>query len=192
MKYALCFPFLILLLSINLIVWDQNFYEKEMLNYETYEREVQNLKAFFIWGELEEENYSEREIIHLKDVRRLIWLSIILLILFTIPCIISLLKDTKEHIRKECFKGGIYSLIILVGISLVLLSFSHTFILFHKILFTNDYWLLPADALLIQMFPEEFFIRSTKQILLYSAIFSLLSILIGIFARGKKHDSKRT
>ncbi len=190
MRYALFLPFFILLLSVNLIIFDPTFYEKEIENYALYEEQVDNLLDFFKGGTLDEKNYSEREILHLGDVRNLIWMSLALLIFLSILCISSLRKKTKEQMKKECILGGLYTLLGIVLLSLTLLGFSYVFTIFHQIFFTNDLWLLPANSLLIQMFPERFFIESTKQILLYSLIFSLLSIALGIFPRRKKYGRR--
>ncbi len=189
MKCALALPFFILLLSINLLIFDQEFYATEMPQYESYMEQQENLLYYFQGAELQKENYSEREILHLKDVRNLIWSSWILIFLLLIPIIYSSFK--KKDLKKELYKGGIYTLVLTFLLGLALLSFSSSFTLFHELLFTNDLWLLPADSLLIQMFPQEFFIESTKQILLYSFIFSLFIIIVGYKVPGEKHG-KRT
>jgi len=185
MKCSLAIPFFILLFSINLLIFDQEFYAQEMPQYESYKEQQQNLLSYFQGTELNTESYSEREIFHLKDVRNLIWASWLLLFLLLIPIFFS------KNIKKELYKGGIYTIILTLLLTLTLLSFSTFFTFFHKILFTNDLWLLPANSILIQMFPQEFFIESTKQILLYTFIFSLLCIVLGHKIPGEKHG-KRT
>lgn len=191
MKYAPFLAIFILLISLNLLIFNPEFYQEEAQEYKEYKEHITNLLSYFKGAELEKENYSEREILHLKDVRKLIWASIIITILLLGIITLSIKKNTKEQNKKELIRGGIYSIILSILISLTLLSFSASFVTFHELLFTNNLWLLPANAVLIQMFPQEFFIESTKQILLYSFILSLTSIALGIKIPGEKHG-KRT
>jgi len=179
MRFSFCIPFIILLLSLNLVIFDQAFYQREMPQYAEYESEVTNLLQYFKGHELTTENFSERESIHLQDVRNLIWLSLLVGALLAIPVFYSLRTDAAAVIQKQFLKGGLYGIALTALLALTLLFFSQAFTAFHQILFTNDYWLLPADSTLIQMFPQEFFIAATKQILLYSFVFSILSIVVG-------------
>ena len=184
MKSSLLIPFFILLLSINLLIFDQDFYKQEMPQYEIYKEQQENLLNYFQGAELEGP-YSEKERLHMKDVRNLIWSSWILILILIITIVYT------KNPKKELYKGGIYTIILTILLSLTLLSFSTSFTIFHKLLFTNNLWLLPANSLLIQMFPERFFIQSTKQILLYTFILSLLAIILANKIPGEKHD-KRT
>ncbi|MDP3728054.1 MAG: DUF1461 domain-containing protein [bacterium] len=189
MKFSFFIPFFIILLSINILIFNQDFYQKEMPQYQEYETELLNLLQYFKGEELNTENYSEKEIFHLKDVRKLMWVSFIITTLLSLLLIILITKNSQR--KKEFLLGGVYTCILLILLIIVLLTFSTSFIAFHKIFFTNNLWLLPANSLLIQMFPERFFIESLKQIILYSFTLSLLSIIIGVFLQEKKHD-KRT
>ncbi len=179
-KFSFCIPLIILIFSVYLVLFDLDFYKQEIPNYENYSLETQNLIHYFQGQSLNKSFYSEREILHLQDVHNIIWFSLLLILLLTIPIILSLYKDKKIHLKKECIHGGLYSLIFIILFSLVLGNFSSSFIIFHKILFTNDYWILPNSSTLIQMFPEGFFIQSTIQIVLYSIILSLLIIILGL------------
>jgi integral membrane protein (TIGR01906 family) len=161
-------PILIILLSLNIVIFDKDFYEKEMPVYN--ETEVTNLQHYFLFQDLNTNNYSEKEISHLNDVRNLIhlsWLIILIQILILI------------FVKKEFFYGGLFSLIFILLLSLTLLSFQDSFTAFHEILFTNDNWLLPENSALIQLFPESFFQECFKQIIFIDIIFSLLSMIIG-------------
>ena len=130
-------PILILLLSLNLIIFNDDFYKHEMPNYN--ETEINNLQNYFAGSTLNE-GYSTEEIIHLKDVRNLIWLSWIIILI-----IIIILFFTKAE---DLFYGVKYSLILTFLLPLIFLSFENSFILFHKLLFTNNYWLLDKDNIL--------------------------------------------
>src|SRR3989338_4521844 len=161
-------PILIILLSINLMIFNLEFYKQEMPKYTLYENQVTNLLEYFKGNTLNTEYYSEKEISHLDDVRKLIWTSWVCIVIFILPILYSFSKNRKENLRKQIVKGGVYSLLLISIFSLTLTSFSSSFITFHEILFTNNNWLLPESSTLIQMFPEEFFLQSTLQIVLYS------------------------
>ena len=67
--------------------------------------------------------------------------------------------------------SGIF-LIILLGI---IINFNATFILFHKIFFRNDLWILdPRTDYLLIMFPERFFLEVCLAILIVFVIINLL------------------
>ncbi|MBS3162793.1 DUF1461 domain-containing protein [Candidatus Woesearchaeota archaeon] len=164
-------PIIIILLSLNLIIFNIDFYEKES-NYDS--SEIKDLLSYFSGSELNPE-YTIEETIHLKDVRNLIWVSWGLIILLSITLFFSPTKDI--------IYGGIISLIITLFLPVIFLSFDSAFILFHKLLFTNNYWLLPSTSKLIQMLPEKFFIEAAKQLIFNNLILSLFTIILGIKIR---------
>lgn len=170
-------PILILLLSLNLIIFNIDFYKHEMPNYN--EPEVKNLLNYFIGSELNT-GYSSEETIHLHDVRNLIWLSWILIITLVIILFFSSSKDL--------IYAGVFSLIITLLLPLLFISFENSFILFHKILFTNDYWLLSGSSKLIQMFPNRFFIEAAKQLIFNNLILSLFALILGYKIKNSQHD----
>ena len=189
MKPSFIIPILIILLSINLMIFNLEFYKQEMPKYTLYENQVTNLLEYFKGNTLNTEYYSEKEISHLDDVRKLIWTSWVCIVIFILPILYSFSKNRKENLRKQIVKGGVYSLLLISIFSLTLTSFSSSFITFHEILFTNNNWLLPESSTLIQMFPEEFFLQSTLQIVLYSLIFSVLCIILGYKIPGEKENA---
>ena len=74
-RYLLLFliPIFIILLNLQLLIFNNNFYDDEV---------SENLLSYFKGGELKF-NYTEREVIHLNDVKNLMSiLKIVLYILF--------------------------------------------------------------------------------------------------------------
>ena len=53
MKSSLIIPFFILLLSINILIFDKDFYKQEMPQYEIYKEQQENLLNYFQGAELE-------------------------------------------------------------------------------------------------------------------------------------------
>jgi integral membrane protein (TIGR01906 family) len=188
-KYYLLIPLFFLLISVNIVVFDSDFYLSAESEVDYYQEEVGNLLDYFKGGELNGERYSAEEIIHLDDVRDLIWLSLALvLILFLL---LSYFEGTFSWMKRANFfiYGGILNSVSLLVIGIVLLGFNFFFRIFHEVLFRNDYWLLPSDSTLIQMFPESFFVGAVVRILLYMGIFSISFVVIGMFFRWKNGKS---
>ena len=74
LRYIL--PLFILLLSINLLIFNNNFYEKESNNLTI----SNNIIDYFKGNELNQDYFSEKEVSHMNDVRNLVWISLIILI----------------------------------------------------------------------------------------------------------------
>ena len=61
----------------------------------------------------------------------------------------------------------------------IVLNFSGSFVLFHKIMFDNDYWIFdPSLDPVINILPEEFFFHVGVMILILIIIASLTDYLI--------------
>ena len=177
-----------LLISVNIVVFDSDFYLSSESEVDFYEEEVDNLLSYFKGGDLDEERYSGEEVIHLKDVKNLIWLSLALaLILFLL---LSYFEGTFSWKKRRDFflYGGILNFLSLLLLTIILSSFEFFFRIFHEILFWNDYWLLPLDSTLIQMFPENFFIGAVVRIVLYMGIFSISFVTISLIFRWKANE----
>lgn len=110
---------------------------------------------------------SEKEIVHLQDVKHLMQLDysvqIISLFIFLICAVFLILQEQgKQRWRqflKTLLRGSILTggLVIIVGI-LSLFFFDQLFVLFHRLSFTNEFWILdPARDYLIMLFPGGFF-----------------------------------
>jgi integral membrane protein (TIGR01906 family) len=105
--------------------------------------------------------FTMREVIHMKDVKNLVRLSLILMALCSIIFVLILIytEDKKSFLKHSSF---VSILVILLFITAAFLNFDKVFIIFHKIFFRNDFWLLPENSKLIEMFPEVFFYDFAK------------------------------
>lgn len=184
-KYYLLIPLFLLLLSLNLVVFSDSYYLSWESSKDYYGEEVQNILDYFQGNDLNEERYSEREIVHLHDVRLLIWVSLLLLLVLLAVFLYFESPFSKIKLKYFFFYGGLNSFILLFISSVIFLNFEFFFRIFHEILFWNEFWLLPYDSTLIKMFPESFFIGALVRILLYMVIFSSLFILISLILRRK-------
>ena len=112
------------------------------------------------------ELFNEKEIIHLKDVKGLIWLDYRLwlgtLIYALAYAIVSLFWRRKRYWRRLAWaviggSGLTLALMLALGLG-TLLNFDQLFLQFHLISFTNELWLLdPTKDYLIMLFPQGFF-----------------------------------
>ena len=140
--------------------------------------------------------FKEREIVHMKDVKKLFNAGIIsrnacgLLIL--IGGIYLYKKD-----KRKLYKIMKYSAVTFTvgGILLAILisqDFNRYFIIFHKILFRNDYWILnPGESVLINMVDIHFFMNIAALILAISVAVLLAIGMIGSFMERKVNRNQK-
>lgn len=141
-----------------------------------------------------ESYFNEREITHMEDVlvlfnkgRVLKQISLIIVIL----TIIYLFIKERESIPKTLIRMFIaWFIVFLVIVALSLLNFNKLFEVFHKILFTNDLWLLdPREDFLINLLTEDFFFELFLKIMVVFLVKMIILALIGVvFNRRNKYE----
>jgi len=109
--------------------------------------------------------FNQREVVHLKDVKGLIWLDYRLLLGTLIYIVayagVSLFWRRKRYRRRLAWGvvggGGItLALMLALGVG-TLLNFDQLFLQFHLISFANELWMLdPTKDYLIMLFPQGF------------------------------------
>lgn len=148
---------LIVLIPIILIIANlQFFFYKEVRNYP-------ELNDFFT-KDKPLTNYSEQEINHLQEIKILLKNSLNALIISLLFFMIASLALRKKALINNYLYGFIFTLILLIP--LFLFKFDFIFVTFHKILFIGTNWLLPENSLLIQQFPQEYFLKTALKIVL--------------------------
>ncbi len=131
---------------------------------------------------------SETEIIHIKDVRNLVLLSLTILVISLALLIFILLKN-KSKIKSLLFTSSFINIIIFIIIALpFFINFSSSFTVFHEIFYTNDYWLISPGSDIIKIYPEKFFVDMGSYILIANLIISLIILM---FSRIKLNHSYR-
>ena len=157
----LIIPILILLLSFKLITLNPIVYNTEMdkLGNQEYNYQVTNLLGYFNNKNSLVGSYNIIEKMHLYDVKDLLDKSDIVLYFTGIISILLVLFLYYNKTGLDSFYyGGLMTLSLLLIIFVAIqLSFVTSFTYFHKFLFTNNYWVLNDNDLLIKMFPETFF-----------------------------------
>ncbi len=113
--------------------------------------------------------YSEREILHMVDVKRLMsrqydagWAALGYL-LFYIAAVALLFRRRlwRTLARATLYACGVIGVLVLILGLVALIDFDTAFRQFHLVFFTNDLWQLSSSDGLIQLFPQRFFFDTT-------------------------------
>jgi len=138
--------------------------------------------------------YSQKELIHLEDVRKIIdmfkILEILSIIVFLVTGLYIFFKFGVSRLLKGLQAGAVVTVVFLSSVMLwSLIDFNSIFYFFHILSFSNDLWLLnPATDYLIMMFPEGFFFDAA---ILIIATIVVAAIVIWIAAYSAKKVLRR-
>ena len=138
--------------------------------------------------------FNQKEIDHMIDVKNLIQATLLFerigLVLLLVFFIFFLFREG-SNIFYENFKriilGSflIWSILLFLIIFGMIVDFNYTFTLFHKIMFTNDLWILdPNNDFLIMIFPQRFFLEISAAIIILFLLINLI-IYFSIFSFWK-------
>lgn len=192
-------PF-ILFLNFQLLVFSSRFYKSEFDKLNVYSQfaskeevntQSANLIRYLCCGKsLEGDFFSQREKLHLADVKNLIRLTslhffLIASLVFT--CLILLIRTNQSKLIIFALKWG--SLVTIMAIFVLWLAtffnFEPVFERLHLISFKNDLWQLPPEASLIKMFPQQFFVDFANRLALQTVVLSVLILIISLLMEKK-------
>ena len=129
--------------------------------------------------------YSEREVLHMVDVKRLMarvydagWAALGFIIAFAAFTLWRSQHALRRLARSVLSASGIVALAFVVLAIFGLSGFDAAFRSFHQVFFTNDLWQLSSQDSLIQLFPQRFFFDTT--VLIAAAILIPLTALSGL------------
>ncbi len=202
-----------LLSSIIAVSLNRNFYDKQYTHQHTAEfigishenlmlvtdqlldyicNKAENIDMQYDVNGIKTEIFDENEKLHMIDVQKLfmnvIYINIILISFVIISSVCLIKFDGFKTFRTTLRKKYKYSIISLAVFSVILIfifttNFDLFWTYFHRILFTNDLWLLdPAVSIMINMFPLKFFINMCFTIL---CTFVIICIFIYILLIDK-------
>lgn len=189
---AILLPFFILILSLNLHIYNDKFYINEFEKNNVYDAIDKNnvldnyrilMEYFKGKNNLDESFFNEKEKAHLLDVRQLITTtrSLFYLSLATLIFATSYLayKRKFNELVAGMLTGSIIGILLLLLLFLIVsINFNFAFIAFHLGVFSNDLWLLnPEIDNLIIMFPQGFFYDSVAAILVTSMVIYIVIFL---------------
>jgi integral membrane protein (TIGR01906 family) len=134
--------------------------------------------------------FNEREVTHLRDVKKLIQLDYLVLLasgcyvlLYAVVSLCWLTLESQRQLAKAVIYGSASSLGVMLLLGLMaLIDFDWFFLQFHLISFANDMWQLdPVKDYLIMLFPQGFWFDAT----IFCALLTLgLALLLGGAASG--------
>lgn len=132
------------------------------------------------------EFFNDREIAHMEDVRALFVAGraarLVLLCAGLLLSVVGLLfaPDARMLLFACLALAGLFA----ITLAFCAASFDQVFLLFHKIAFTNDLWLLdPATDRMICLLPEPFFFAVARHAALATGLALALLTAIGALSR---------
>ena len=201
---SLIFILIIISGSLNFIVRSSLIYDYNISTYSIEKRTSLSLEKikeinleirsyFFNEKELLDiDIYSDKEILHMKDVKSVMnFIFDLGKILSIVFCILAFVLYS--YFRIYIYKLIFYSLSLFLSILMFLgtsflLFFQELFIIFHEIAFNNDLWILnPKKDYLLMMYPEDFF-RDVAILILVTSF--ILNVLVYILFRSLFYQSK--
>ena len=118
----------------------------------------------------EQDLFNDREVAHMKDVKRLVWgvyilalASAVYLAVMAVAGFATQRVRFVEPLAKGALWGGGLTLTLLAVFGmLALVDFESLFIKFHQLSFANDFWQLdPRTDYLVRIFPDSFWVDAT-------------------------------
>ncbi len=216
---AFCLMIIFLITSVEAVTyWTPGFYEKEYAKYgvaEDVDMEMEDLlevtdemMAYLrgnrpdlhvptVVGGEEREFFNEREIAHMEDVRGLFLAGIALRRICAVIALLSviLLFWRKAPVRTLlpkmlCAGTVLFFAVTAVLAGIISTDFTKYFIIFHKIFFKNDLWILdPVTDLLINIVPEPFFVDTAARIgITFGLMTAILFVICLLILRREKHS----
>jgi len=147
------------------------------------EGNIEEFQTVYVKDGVEYAAFTEREQQHMADVQKLFhlcqeigwWGSSI-----SLCSLISLLIDRDRNALRY-FRRGILGVLATLAIAAVwaAIDFESIFVLFHKVAFSNDLWLLdPRSSMLIRLMPTSFFVEWVVLIGIVWLIMMLLAMVL--------------
>ena len=137
-------------------------------------------------GELDEELLGIQATEHMRDVKNIrdlsFYIFLIVTLLFIIGILTLILTRNYARIPKTLFGGGL--IVLIINFLLFIFAnraFGTMWEALHKVLFTNDLWILnPSTDPLVATFTLPFFAIFVRRIIILSTILALIFTIIGI------------
>ncbi len=222
---SVLFTIVVLVTAIELVTFNKNFYRQqytalnnhvelkmdreelyrvtwELLDYIRGERSELNTITAEIDGRVQQV-FSQREIAHMVDVRKLFAFSytlrdVSLLSMFLLMLVLYYTSKKKVvPFLPKAYLNVCLALFVLGAMLYVLMqtNFTRTWDWFHYIFFDNDLWLLdPATDRMILMVPEPFFYSAVARVLTAFTLFiavPAVGSLVVLYNYGKRSRKKK-
>ena len=132
--------------------------------------------------------YDQADILHMKDVKSIIWLDYGLLLFAVIYSLVYILVNAIWNKRNGCREiglgavwGGGLTVGLLCFLSIfVITSFDSFFITFHEIFFPQGNWQFPFGDTMITLFPDGFWSNVTMLVGLVALALAIIVLSVGL------------
>ncbi|MBK8025969.1 MAG: TIGR01906 family membrane protein [Chloroflexi bacterium] len=129
--------------------------------------------------------FNQRELVHMHDVQivtRYAFLAAVVLSVLYVACGLWLASRKRAALAGAFQRGGIATLLLIVGIVVMALAaWDRFFVLFHELFFTDGTWYFPTSDTLIRLFPEQFWFDAAIAIGVLSALGAVAVWAAGVF-----------
>jgi len=149
----------------------------------------QNVRNYLIGSAELTVDMTEREISHLRDVKLLMTGVFV----FTILALVKVgvcsffLRKKKDMLLRGYKKAGIATIITLFVLGIVgASSFNFLFTAFHQLFFPQGNYAFPASSMIITLFPLNFFIARSIEIVIVSVLLASIFIGVSVYLEKKK------
>lgn len=160
----------------NLNVYAEFNYEREVVN-SNFDSMIQYINGTN--SSIDPYFFSPEDRIHLSDVRRIVITFYILYFVSIVAYILSFKFYNRDKVRHIYLSSVLNISIISIILLFSLFNFERLFVLFHEVMFSNEYWLLDSETSnLIKYFPESIFREILSIILAFDIIVTLLIIIL--------------
>lgn len=150
--------------SHHLVTWDHEYASDNIIDY--LNGRIDSLE-FSSYPGGDDVLMTERGLLHMEDVAVLFEQGRVLIaFLIVVAAVTGVYLYDKKRIVESLKQIWMFPMIVtlVLGVA-ILVDFSGTFTLFHKLLFSNDLWILSAYDPLIIMVPPQFFMNTALIIL---------------------------
>ena len=192
----------LILLNFNFLVFNSAFYKSQFKKLNVYEefesREIvdnqsDGLIGYLCCGKnLDENFFTERERLHLLDVKKLITLnqvaSVLLSGLVLAGLILLIFKKDEKEFTKTILGASAITVFAVIFLWLsALFNFDWIFLQFHFLAFDNDLWQLLESSNLIKLFPQQFFVNFADRIAIQTMLISSAIFFVALIINYKLH-----
>ena len=131
----------------------------------------------------ERDLFSRREIIHMREVKRLVWgvyvaagVSAFYLLATAAFFILRRRSRSLTFLATWLLRGGSLTVLLILAVGLfALVGFDTLFLKFHQLFFANDFWQLnPRTDYLLILFPEDFWFDATIWVAIRAVVAGLI------------------
>ncbi len=186
--------FLVILLSPLIIISNYTPTYYEALEYRA-QHELNNATSYmdeitsFLFGNSELTSFTYEEASHMQDVKNLLIASIIFLGVWIL--VIFNYLTIKGFDKNIFIKPSLTVLITIFFLGIVsFLNFNISFEYFHRIFFPMGNYVFPYDSLLITLFPQEFFYKKSMEIIFYTSLLSIITIILSFLLSNYQGTGK--